>query len=308
MSPEKLLHMLDLHALKCLCVLVSESHVSRAAAQLKISQPAMSAMLAKLRLAFQDPLLARTAKGMAPTPNGVRIAANARAALALMEDSFALIRTFEPATADTTFFINATESVGFMLVPRLTQRLEQLAPHTRLVVSPSEPARMREQLEEGEVDLIVSFQPYAPETLYTTTLYEQPLRVLAAKSHPRIRGHLSVSQYLDERHCYYAPLRGHSSIERQVDEAFAERGHTRRIGVKVPSALASPPVVAASTHLATVTRAIAEHAARADDLQVFEPPFELSPVRVAMFWSERTHAVSGQLWLRQVIRELFHES
>jgi DNA-binding transcriptional LysR family regulator len=299
---------LDLHALRCLCVLVEQSHVSRAADLLGMSQPTMSATLAQLREVFQDPLLVRTAKGMAPTLNATRIAASARTALDLMEDSLALTRAFDPATAETTFHLSATESVGFMLVPRLTQALERLAPHVRLAIRPSEPARLREQLEEGEADLVVSYQPHAPEALYTATLYQQELRVVAARNHPSIQGTLSVEQYLDERHVHYKPLSGHSSIERQVDEAFAVRGRTRRIGVIVPSALSSAPIVAASTHIATLTRAVAEHAARADALQVLEPPFPLGAVRVAMFWHERTHASSAHVWLRQAIRELFHGS
>jgi DNA-binding transcriptional LysR family regulator len=96
MAGKDLLRKLDLHALRCLCVLVEQSHVSRAADVMGISQPAMSAALAQLREVFQDPLLVRTAKGMAPTPNAKRIAASARAALELMEDSFALTRAFDP--------------------------------------------------------------------------------------------------------------------------------------------------------------------------------------------------------------------
>lgn len=305
--PEKdVLRRLDLHALRSLCVLIELSHVSRAAERLGISQPAMSALLGHLRDAFQDPLLVRTARGMAPTRNALRIAANAAAALDLLEESFALTREFDPATAQATFHFSATESVGFMLMPRLTQALERLAPHVRLVMTPSEPARLREQLEDGEADLVVAYQPHAPEALYATTLYQQELRVLAARSHPRIQGVLTPEQYMDERHVHYKPLHGHSTIERQVDEAFAARGRTRRIGVSVPSALASAPIVANSTHLATVTLAVAEHAARADALQVLEPPFALNAVRVAMFWHERTHASSAHVWLRGVIRELFH--
>ena len=306
-APTKdLLRKLDLHALRCLCVLVAQSHVSRAAQELGLSQPAMSAMLASLREWFQDPLLVRTARGMEPTPNAHRIAARAREALELMEGALALTRAFDPATAETSFRISATESVGFILIPRLMQTLEARAPQVRLVIGTSEPGRIRELLEGGEADLVAAYQPQAPDALYSTTLYQQELRVLAARSHPRIQGVLSAEQYMAERHVHYKPLHGESSIERQVDEAFAAQGRTRRIGVTVPSALASPPVVAASTHLATVTRAVAEHAARASALQVLEPPFSLHAVRVAMFWHERTHASSAHVWLRQLIRELFH--
>jgi len=297
---------LDLHALRCLCVLVEQSHVSRAAEQLGISQPAMSTALGQLREAFGDPLLVRTGRGMAPTPNALRLATSARAALDLLHEAVAMTQAFDPATAETVFRISATESVGFLLMPRLTRALQRLAPSVRLVLSPSEPARLREQLEEGRADLVAGFLPDPPGALYEATLYEQELRVVASRGHPRIRGSLSAEQFLEERHVRYQPLHGESTIERRVDEAFSAQGRVRRVAVTVPSALASAPIVAASAHLATLTRAVAEHAARADALQVLVPPLPLGPVRVSLFWHERTHASAGHVWLRRVIRRLFH--
>lgn len=58
---------LDTHALECLCALVAEAHVTRAAQRMGIGQPAMSEMLARLRETFDDPLLVRTRQGMTPT-------------------------------------------------------------------------------------------------------------------------------------------------------------------------------------------------------------------------------------------------
>jgi len=304
-SIKNLVSKLDLHSLRCLCVLVAEGHVSRASAEVGISQSSMSATLAQLRDAFQDPLLVRTAKGMTPTPVALRIAASARAALDLIEDSYAQTRTFDAPVADTIFRISATESVGFMLVPRLTEKLEELAPNVQLVIRPAD-FRMREQLELGEADLVVAYQPYAPDTLFTSALYEQELCVIASKSHSSIRATLSSEQYLCARHVCYRPANGASMIERQVDEAFAARGRLRRIGVTVPSALSSAPIVATSGHVATVTRALAEYVSQCNDIQVLSPPFELGPVNVSMFWNERTHSISAHVWLRQLIRDLFH--
>lgn len=297
---------LDLHTLRALCVLVERAHVSRAAEELGLTQPQASATLASLREHFQDPLLVRTARGMQPTPNAVRIAERLRAALEHVEEAFTVTRAFDPATSETAFRISATESVGFLLIPRLVQALETRAPHVHVVVETAEPGRLRELLADGEVDLVATFHPDAPDALYGTVLYEQELRVLAAADHPRIRGTVAEEAYLQERHVRFQPLRGDSSIERQVDDAFALRGRTRRIGVTVPSSLASPPVVAASTHIATVTKAVAEHAARALALQVLKPPFPLEIARVSMYWHERTHASPAHVWLRKLIRELFH--
>lgn len=52
----KTLNQLDLNLLKALAMLLDERNVTRAAQRLGVTQPAMSAMLNRLRDAFGDPL------------------------------------------------------------------------------------------------------------------------------------------------------------------------------------------------------------------------------------------------------------
>ena len=54
----------DLNLLVSLNALIIERNVTRAAERQGVSQPAMSAALAKLRDLFKDPLLVRTSHGM----------------------------------------------------------------------------------------------------------------------------------------------------------------------------------------------------------------------------------------------------
>lgn len=61
------LHHLDLNLLKALHALLEEGNVTRAAARLALSQPAVSGMLARLRQHFADPILVRSGQGMVPT-------------------------------------------------------------------------------------------------------------------------------------------------------------------------------------------------------------------------------------------------
>jgi DNA-binding transcriptional LysR family regulator len=64
---------LDLNLLKIIDALDQQRSVSRAAATLDKSQPAVSAALGKLRQYFDDPLLLRIGNHMQPTPRAVAI-------------------------------------------------------------------------------------------------------------------------------------------------------------------------------------------------------------------------------------------
>ena len=59
---------LDLNLLVSLQALLEEKSVTRAAARLFISQPAMSRVLQRLRYQLDDPLFTRTGNELVPTP------------------------------------------------------------------------------------------------------------------------------------------------------------------------------------------------------------------------------------------------
>ena len=65
---------LDLNLLKALDALLDERHVTRAAARLGLTQPAMSGILMRLRESFDDPLFARTQRGIVPTQRALELA------------------------------------------------------------------------------------------------------------------------------------------------------------------------------------------------------------------------------------------
>ena len=86
---------IDLNLLVSLDTLLVERNVTKAAARRHISQPALSAQLAKLRNIFNDPLLlpAESGRGMTPTARGLALQGPLRSALRDLGSSpYALIR------------------------------------------------------------------------------------------------------------------------------------------------------------------------------------------------------------------------
>lgn len=65
---------LDLNLLKALDTLLDEHNVTRAAARRCVTQPAMSAMLVRLRSTFADPLFVRAQRGVVPTRRALELA------------------------------------------------------------------------------------------------------------------------------------------------------------------------------------------------------------------------------------------
>ena len=80
---------IDLNLLRILHRLLQERHVSRAAQDLGLSQPAVSNALRRLRVQLGDDLLVRSAAGMQPTPLAQRLAGPIAQALELLDDALA---------------------------------------------------------------------------------------------------------------------------------------------------------------------------------------------------------------------------
>src|SRR5437868_1680932 len=84
---------------------MADQSVSRTAIRMNQSQPAISAALKRLREIFGDPLLVRDKNTMVPTPRALAAAAQARAALALIDGLVSSGESFDPATTEQAFTI-----------------------------------------------------------------------------------------------------------------------------------------------------------------------------------------------------------
>jgi DNA-binding transcriptional LysR family regulator len=294
---------LDLHMLRCLHALVSEAHVTRAAERMGMTQPAMSAALARLRSLFGDPLLVRTERGMVPTPRAQEVAAAARGALELLDGALAPEAGFDPVRSGDRFEILASESASFVLMPALVARVRALAPQVELRIQVPDLTRARQVLEEGRADLLVSFTRSAPAGLRSRPLLQQELKVIAARHHPDVRGSLTLDQFLAWPHALHMIGRTYSAVEAAVNAALAPTGRQRSIGAWVPSSISSPAVVAATDFLATLPDFVARSFSLALDLQVLAPPLAMGDAQLSMYWHDRAHRHPAQRWLRNVLVE-----
>jgi DNA-binding transcriptional LysR family regulator len=296
---------LDIHLLRCFDALIMEAHVTRAAERMGMSQPAMSATLGKLRTLFGDPLLVRTERGMIATQRAMDALQPIRTAIDLIDTAIDAGSPFDASRSIAEIQIEASESVAFLVMPALVAHLRRTAPNLRLRIHPPELERVRQSLEEGDADLLISYLHPAPEGLRSTMLLRQKMCVIAAGDHPEIRGALSLDQYLRYPHARYSLGRtGSSTLENEIDAELGRLKLTRKIGITLPSALSSPAIVARCDMLATVPERVANHFAPLLGLQVLAPPIQLRDGEISMYWHDRMQNRPAHRWLRQCLVEL----
>lgn len=302
MLPLRVLKQIDLQLLASLDALIAERSVTRAAQRLQMSQPAMSATLARLRELLHDTLLVRTSKGMVPTPRALEVVDSVRHHLRGLESAILATAPFEPALAREQVRIATTDYTGTLLLPEVSDHVHRHAPGISLVVRLPDPDRIGEWLQEGECDLAVGFFPDLAADLRTTPLFSDTLSCIVRRGSRS--GPLSLADYRPARHVIFgSPFAPLSTIEKVVNTTLERIGITRSVAVEVPSILLPAYIVARSELLATLPTRLALQFAATLPVDVHALPFAAAPLEFSMVWHERTHRVAAHHWVRSVIRQ-----
>lgn len=296
---------LDLNLLKVFDALLSERRVTKAAERLFLSQPALSHALARLREALGDELFTRTPTGMRPTPFSLTIAPQIQAALAQIDQALAS-RSFDPATSSRTFTIGANDYVQFVVLPRLISRLSRVAPGVRLVARGFGDVLPLEPLERRDFDVVIGLFDRIPAALTAETLFSDRFVCLARRSHPALRGGLTLRGYAESRHVLVSPQGG--GFQGLIDEELAARGVNRRVMYSIQQFLVATLVVAECELLVTAPERVARLVASLSSLRVTELPIELARFDVKQVSHARSSEDAGAAWLRAEITRVARRS
>lgn len=286
---------LDLNLLVTLEALLAERNVTRAAARLNLSQPAISAQLKRLRDVFADPLLIPAHRGMMPTAKALALMEEMRPALDALRAAFRE-QSFDPATATATLTIACSDySQSVVLVP-LILHLRKVAPKMRLAVKALSPTALTAELARGEADLALMTPELAPPDLHFAPLFAERYVLIGRQGHPKLKRNLSLDDYLALDHVMVSPSGG--GFETPVDRALAAQGLSRKVVLSLASFLIVMEVVARSDFVALVPQGLL---GRDQGLRAVPPPFPVEGFTLGMVWHPRNHTDAAQRWLRTTV-------
>ncbi len=288
----------DLNLLTALEVLLSEGSVTRAAARLGITQSGMSHKLRRLRDAFDDPLVVQTGKSLVATPRADAVVAPLRRGLAELRNVIATPRSFDPRTADRTFKVMCSDYAEFSILPLVLQWIGEQAPGVRMDIR-HPTADAAEQLEEGEVDLVMG-GPLPPRGgLIQKRVASESFKCLLRAGHPDVGDTIDVDTFTSIPHLLTSAGKGPSPVA----EALARIGRSRTVMMRIPNFAGGPFIVARSNLLWTTGRSIARAAAKFLPVRVYDLPISLPVFGVYMTWHERNSSDEGHRFVRSISQE-----
>ena len=288
---------LDLNLLPPLEALLRQRNVTRAAADVGLSQPAMSRALARLRAIFDDPLLVRTGGVLAPTPLAEARIPKAAAAVDGLRGLFHA-EDFEPSTLKRTIRLAAADAQTVLLAPRLVSRLASEAPGVDLRFEPIG-RDILARMEQGFVDLcFATAATPLPPGASSEPLASDRLALVMRRGHPAANRDWSLADYATYPHATVAFFGDGVS---EIDAALAAAGLERRITLTTPHFMATIAAVAASDCVTTISLAFARRFAEPFNLVLRRPPLP-DALEVTMVGLRLRAADPALKWFRGVLR------
>ena len=294
----------DLNLLVVFEALLEHQSVTRAGAAIGLSQPAMSAALAKVRLLFGDPLFVRASGGVKPTARAEALADPVRRVLQSVRSEVLPKAYFDPRTTARTFSLIMPDIGEVAFLPRLLARIGETAPRADVRTLAMPPPAIERALETGAADLALGvFPDLAKAGFFQRRLFRNSFICVAAAGRRAVAEPLTLKRFLEAPHAVVSPEgRTHDLFERELKK----RGCVRRVRLEIPHYLSLPAIIEDSDLIATVPRDVGVAFARLAKLRLLEPPVNVS-FDVKQYWHERAHKDPVNLWLRDMVHALFHD-
>ena len=290
---------LDLNLLVALDHLLNFRSVSAAAAQMNMTQPAMSNALLRLRDYFHDDLLVKIGRRMELTPRAEALKDAVRDVLVRVEWTIATTADFDPAQSDREFNVLVSDYTLATLVPKVMALCRDKGSNVRFnfLHQVDGPERL---LERGDVDLLVIPKEFCSRQHPFEVVLEEEFCAIVWSEGRLARERLTRRAFAEAPHVVMRTPDGAQSLESVF---FKQHDLVRRVEVATYNFTTIPLLVVGTDRIATLHRRLAEQAARALPIKIRDLPYRLPKMQQTVQWHKYRSQDAGMIWLRDVIRE-----
>ncbi|GGI33883.1 MULTISPECIES: LysR family transcriptional regulator [Bradyrhizobium] len=291
---------LDLNLLVALDALIAERNLTAAARSINLSQPAMSAAVARLRAYFKDELFTMSGRELVLTPRAEALASPTREALLHIQLSITSREPFRPDESNRRFRLCMSDFAAIVLIRKVIERVAREAPGIKFELMPlADP--FDHPLQRGAVDFIILPDVYTTDEHPKATLFDETLVCVGCRSNKRLARPLTFSSYMSMGHV--AVRFGRSRVP-SIDEWFMQEHRVkRRVEVVVQGFSMMPHMLVGTNRVATMPATLVRHFAKSLPLRVAKLPLPLPGFTETLQWPALHNNEPASKWMRQVLLE-----
>lgn len=290
------LNTIDLNLFVAFDVIYSERNLTRASEVLRITQPAVSNTLARLRMTFGDKLFVRTGNAMVPTPVAQSLIGPVRQALRQLRASVDQLKSFDPATSEKIFNISLGDGAATILMPELATVLHQHAPHAKVHCSQVDRREIASELAAGNLDFALDIPELEKPDLNSVEILQDRYVCVLRQGHPFAKPAMTLEHYLALDHVMVSSRRRGRGL---VDIALARLGKQIEAAMRVAHFQPALHVVMSSDMAVTAPLSLASRY----EVVRKELPFEVAPLRTVLYWHRNADHDPANIWMRRQIVE-----
>jgi LysR family cyn operon transcriptional activator len=173
---------IELRQLRYLLAVAEETHFTRAAEKIFISQPALSQQIQALESEVGTVLVERSKRGVRLTSAGEILCHHARRVITELEEAKVAIEELEGLQRGE-LRVGVVQTVNDYLAPMLATRFAQLHPHIRLSIEELSSDEIELRLGSGDLQLGLGFIPTADANIQVDPLFEERLVLIVRQDH-----------------------------------------------------------------------------------------------------------------------------
>lgn len=287
------LRSVDLNLLTVFDAVMQMQNITRAAAFLGMSQPAVSNAVARLKLMFNDELFVRCGRGIQPTARARQLFGPVRQALQLVQNELPGAE-FEPFTSERVFSIAISSPLDLRLGAGIINHLKKIAPQTHLKIKSYISNNIDNQLRYQEVEFVISYARFDPTEFKSVAIFDDELVLVTARKHPRIEKDITPEQIMAEQHAVVSLESFYSfSQPYYMEEAM------QRLVAQQCTDLYSVLNMVSNTHMIAIVPAwLARQQSETLQLQFVPLPWNENKVTCYLSWHESAERDKGHQWMK----------
>lgn len=166
-----------------LTALAQESHFGRAAAKCNVSQPALSAAIAKIESELGFLLCERLNRGIRITTEGLALAKEAEKVLAQLNSIHALVAA-DKDQLQSPVQLGSSQSLGAYLYPQLLLQFQHQEYSTKIYLDEKPDAELIQDLTNNRLDAILIADNSPIKDCVVRELFSEPWQILLPIPHP----------------------------------------------------------------------------------------------------------------------------
>ncbi|TOP83726.1 LysR family transcriptional regulator [Vibrio parahaemolyticus] len=274
-------NVMDLNLIQTFLVVAEFQSYTKAAEQLGLTQPAVSAAIKRLEQVVDKQLFVKKGRGITLTSAAYQLLPQFEQAVSIIDNAITEKKHFEVCCSEILLHI--------------------MSPIKNAIFyeSPPEKYILFELLRQQKVDLVIDTVVTKDAAFVMEEAYEEKAVIICREQHPRIQGTLSREQFYDETHCLFSgKWNNMSGFEQLAQETILER----KVDLVTSSLAGMALYVAQRDCLGLVSQSFANKWSKALKLQVLPCPISICTIPYKFVYHKRELNNPAHIALRERIK------